>query len=93
MEVLTTALLGVPVLDVIGDVDHLSALVLDAAVQDALGAHGLRLPLSICANVPILIVVGLRVAQPLPLAGVHGGTRPEAGLERGASPRRGVLRD
>ena len=54
MEVLTTALLGVPVLKVIGDVDHLSALALETAVQDALGAHGLRL-LSICANVPILI--------------------------------------
>ena len=42
MEVLTTALHGVPVLKVIGDVDHLSAMALDTAVQDAIGAHGLR---------------------------------------------------
>jgi len=43
MEVLTTAMLGVPVVRVIGDVDHLSAPALDKAVQDAFGAHGLRL--------------------------------------------------
>ena len=43
MEVLSTTLLGVPVLKVIGDVDHLSALALDTAVQDAMGTYGFRL--------------------------------------------------
>ena len=38
MEVLTTPLHGVPVLKVIGDVDHLDTLGLDAAVPDDIGA-------------------------------------------------------
>src|SRR5664280_3721653 len=60
MEVLTTALHGVPVLRVIGDVDHLSALALDTAVQDALGARGLRVLIDLRAC-PYLDSGGLSV--------------------------------
>jgi len=42
MEVLTTALLGVPILEVTGDLDHLTALALETAVGDVL-SDGSRL--------------------------------------------------
>jgi anti-sigma B factor antagonist len=43
MEVLATALLGVPVLKVTGDLDHLTAPALEKAVQEAFRVNGTRL--------------------------------------------------
>ena len=41
MEVLKTAVFGVPVLKVVGDIDHLSAQVLEDQIQESLRAgHG-----------------------------------------------------
>jgi len=53
MEVLKTALSGVPLLKVIGDIDHLTAPSLEALVQQALGVDGahLLLDLSDCPYV------------------------------------------
>jgi anti-anti-sigma regulatory factor len=50
MEVLKTALFGVPVLEVIADVDHLTAPTLEDIVQQALalGSACLLLDLSAC---------------------------------------------
>ena len=43
LEVLKTALSGVPVLKVTGDVDHLSGALLEKCVQDTLRTNGTRL--------------------------------------------------
>jgi anti-anti-sigma factor len=53
MELLKTALSGVPLLKVIGDIDHLTAPTLEAAVQQALGIDGsyLLVDLSDCPYV------------------------------------------
>ena len=50
MEIIETSLSGVPLLRVIGDIDHFTSLALDDAVQDALAQHSshLLLDLSEC---------------------------------------------
>ena len=50
MEITKTSLLGVPFLQVVGDIDHFSSLALDDAFQDALssGASHILLDLTEC---------------------------------------------
>jgi anti-sigma B factor antagonist len=50
MEVLKTALAGVPLLRVIGDIDHVSAPALEAAIQQALGMDHTRLLLDLAGS-------------------------------------------
>ena len=47
MEVLKNALSEMPLLEVTGDVDNLTAAALERAVEDALAADGLRLLLDL----------------------------------------------
>ena len=60
MEVLASDLLGVPVLKVTGDLDHLTAPALEKAVGDALSADGMRLLVDL-ADCPYLDSGGLSV--------------------------------
>jgi anti-anti-sigma factor len=51
VELSATSLCGVPLLQIVGDIDHFSSSELDGAVQEALGDTGVRLllDLSECA--------------------------------------------
>lgn len=60
MEVLKTASFGVAVLNVTGDVDHLSAQTLEKYVQESLGADGKRLLVDL-AECPYLDSGGISV--------------------------------
>jgi anti-sigma B factor antagonist len=60
MDVIETSLCGVPLLRVVGDVDHFTSLALDDAVQDSLSLDGLRLLLDL-SECPYLDSGGLGV--------------------------------
>ena len=60
MEVIKAALSGVPVLKVMGDLDHLTAPALETAVGDVLSADGMRLLLDL-TDCPYLDSGGLSV--------------------------------
>ena len=60
IEVLTTALLGVPVLKVTGDLDHLSAPTLEGAIEDIFGTDAVRLLVDL-VDCPYLDSGGLSV--------------------------------
>ena len=60
MEIIKTSLSGVPLLRVVGDVDHFTSLALDDAVQDALGLDGSHLLLDL-TECPYLDSGGLGV--------------------------------
>jgi len=60
MKVLATSLSGVPLLKVIGDVDHSTSPALDQSVQEALGPNGMRLFLDL-ADCPYFDSGGLSV--------------------------------
>jgi stage II sporulation protein AA (anti-sigma F factor antagonist) len=60
MEIIETSLSGVPLLRVVGDVDHFTSLALDDAVCDALNADGSHLLLDL-TECPYLDSGGLGV--------------------------------
>ena len=80
MEIIKTSLSGVPLLRVVGDIDHFTSLALDDAVQDALTLHGSHLLLDL-GECPYLdsgglgvILTALRKLRTKGWLGVIGGS-------------------